>query len=133
MGIDYGKKRIGISVSDPLGITAQPIETLENDKGLVGNISRIVKKYDIKKIIIGLPKTLKGEIAEAAKDIRKTAELLKKHLKLPVVEYDERLSTAQTEKMLISADVKRKKRRDVIDKMAAALILQDYMDSLRRE
>ncbi len=128
LGIDFGKKRIGIALSDPLGLSAQPYTVLQNDKNTIEKIRDIIKDKDIGQIVIGLPKTLKGEMGIAANDVLIFAEKIKKTFGLPVETYDERLTTSSAERELIDADVKRSDRKLLIDKMAAANILQDYMD-----
>jgi putative Holliday junction resolvase len=131
IGIDYGKKRIGIAVSDPLGLTAQPIEVFDNTKQVFEKINRLIEKYDADQIIVGMPKTLKGEIGQSAEEVLQFMEELKKHVNIPVLSYDERLTTARAQKILLDSDVSRKKRREVIDKIAAAYMLQGYMEKIQ--
>lgn len=132
LGIDYGTKRIGVAISDPLGITAQAVavvgkgETFEHD---IRELKRIVKKYGgVDEIIVGLPKTMAGEIGEQAKIVLSFVEALKKEFKLNITAWDERLTTVEAEKTLISAGLSREKRKKVIDKSAATYILQSYLD-----
>jgi putative Holliday junction resolvase len=131
MGLDYGDKTIGVAVSDELGWTAQSVETIrrtsrEND---FERLRQLVREYNVNAIVVGLPKNMnntigpRGEICIAfANDVQET-------LQLPVHLWDERLTTASAQRTLLEADVSRKKRKAVIDKMAAALILQGYMDA----
>lgn len=131
MGLDVGEKTIGIAVSDELGWTAQGIETLKR-KSLNEDISHLEKRiqeYNVTKIVVGLPKNMDGSIGPRGEQCRAFAEKLKKRLSLPVDLWDERLTTVAAEKMLIAADMSRKKRKQVIDKMAAVMILQSYMDA----
>lgn len=136
LGIDFGSKRIGVAVSDPLGITAQGVavlgkgETFEQD---IRELKRIVKKYDgIDEIVVGLPKTMSGEIGPAAKVVQDFIEALKKEFKLKIVAWDERLTTVEAERTLISIGLSREKRKKMIDKSAAAYILQSYLDCNRK-
>ncbi len=137
LGLDYGEKRIGVAVSDPLGITAQPVEVLEN--GDIEGLLRIIRDYEsldsvrdegIEEIVVGLPKTLKGEIGISAQKVLEFVEIIKKEVNIPIVTWDERMTTAAAEKNLIAAGLSRGKRKKVIDKMAAMFILQGYLDSL---
>lgn len=128
LGIDYGEKRIGVAVSDPLGLIAQPltyVEKIEDLKGIISNYP------DIEEIIVGLPKSLSGEIKEAAKKVLSFIENLEKQVNLPIKTWDERLTTAAMQKSLIAQGVSRKKRKQVIDQSAAAYLLQGYLDSQR--
>jgi len=129
MGLDVGKKRIGIALSDPLGITAQGYETysrqsVERDAQHYNNI---IANYNVEKIIAGLPKTLSGEIGVAAEDIIKYCDMLAGHLSVPIIMYDERMSTAHAHRVFDEGNIRHKKRKDSIDMMAAAIILSDYM------
>jgi len=129
LGIDYGEKHIGVAVSDPLGITAQPVDVVKDIEGIL----RIIREYQgVSRIIVGLPKTLKGEIGIAAQKVLDFVELLKTKVSIPVETWDERLSTAGVERTLIEAGLSRQKRKKVVDKSAAAFILQGYMDSKRK-
>jgi putative Holliday junction resolvase len=141
LGIDYGTKRIGIAISDPLGITAQAIAVIgrtnaskrENFEAEIKEIKRLIKKYEgVEEIVVGLPKTLKGEVGDQARMVLKFVEALQKEFKLNIVTWDERLTSVEAEKVLISAGLSREKRRQVIDKSAATLILQSYLDHKRK-
>ncbi len=133
IGIDYGKKRIGIAVSDPLGITAQPVETIENSKNSLQKIKDIVERYGSELIVIGLPKNLKGDIALAAEDVLAFVKKIEGFINGVKVEtYDERLTTAHVMKNLSESGLSGQKKRQVVDKMAAAYILQGYMDGLSK-
>ncbi|MFC1510881.1 Holliday junction resolvase RuvX [Candidatus Margulisiibacteriota bacterium] len=128
LGLDYGEKRIGVAVSDLLGLTAQPLMVISD----ISELEPILKRYEqVDKIIVGLPKRLSGEIGPAGQKVLAFMEQLKSKLALPVEIWDERLTTAAAEKTLISAGLSRQKRKKVIDKSAAALILQSYLDSKR--
>jgi putative Holliday junction resolvase len=132
LGIDYGESRIGIAVSDGLGITAQPVSVIKKGKTFeedIRNLSEIIKSYDgVNEIVVGLPKTMKGEVGKQAHKVLEFVEALKKGLNLAITVWDERLTTVEAEKTLISAGLSRKKRKKVIDMSAAACILQNYLD-----
>ena len=130
LGIDLGEKRIGISISDELGITAQGLPTINSiseDENLE-NIKKIIDKYEVKKIILGLPKNMNGSLGKQAKKAIVFAKKLKETFQLPVELEDERLTTTKAEKLLIETDRSRKKRKKVIDKMSAVIILQSFLD-----
>ena len=135
MGIDYGEKTIGIAVSDAFGWTAQGIETIkrkeeDNLKESIERIKALVQEYNVEKIVLGLPKNMNNSLGFRAEKTLKFKEKLEKVLSIPIVLWDERLSTKAAENILLEADLSRKKRREVIDKMAAVYILQGYLDSL---
>ncbi|AOM82505.1 Holliday junction resolvase RuvX [Salisediminibacterium beveridgei] len=133
LGLDVGTKTIGIAVSDPFGWTAQGIKTHRRKKGHEEEdftyLINLIEEQGIKEIIVGLPKNMNGTIGPSGELCQEFAEQLKARTGLPVILWDERLTTAAAEKTLISADVSRKKRKGVIDKIAAVLILQGYLDS----
>lgn len=130
LGIDLGEKRIGISISDELGITAQGLPTINsvNEIDDLKDIKKIIDKYEVEKIILGLPKNMNGSLGKQAKKAISFAEKLKETFQLPVELEDERLTTTKAEKLLIEADRSRKKRKKVIDKMSAVIILQSFLD-----
>lgn len=133
LGLDVGTKTIGVAISDELGWTAQGLETLKRIPNQIGqdltNIQRFVTEYGVEKIVVGLPKNMNGTIGPSGEMCQEFAENLREHFKLPVILWDERLTTVAAEKMLITADISRKKRKQVIDKMAAVLILKGFLDS----
>ncbi|WP_100398258.1 Holliday junction resolvase RuvX [Bacillus sp. FJAT-44742] len=132
LGIDLGTRRIGIAVSDAMGWTAQGVETIhlkdEDVETSFPRIKELIKEYEISKIVVGLPKNMNGTIGPRGEQCQEYAQSLEKEVSLPVVMYDERLTTQAVERTLISADVSRKKRKQVVDKMAAVMILQGYLD-----
>ncbi len=131
MGLDVGTKTIGVALSDPLGITAQGLEVIRR-KGQEKDLTRlrdIITEKEVSGIVVGLPRNMNGTMGPQSEVIREFASLLENTFNLPVVMWDERLSTVAAEKMLISADVSRSRRKQVIDKMAAVMILQGYLDS----
>ena len=129
MGFDLGDKTIGVAVSDLLGWTAQGVETIRRSRDDLTRIKELVKRYEVEEIVIGLPKNMDGSIGPRAEKSLEYAKYLEAELGLPVRTWDERLTTFAATRTLLEADVSRAKRKKVIDKMAAVLILQGYMDS----
>ena len=129
LGIDPGEKRIGVAITDPLGITAQGLEviTFTSQDEALEKIEKICLDYDVDKIVVGNPLNMNGTRGPAAEKALLFAEQLRHLLDLPVVMVDERLSTVSAEKTLIFGGVSRNKRRDLKDKLAAALILEAYI------
>lgn len=130
MGIDLGAKTIGVAISDELGWTAQGIETIKrtNEEKDLERIGELIKEYDVSEIVVGYPKNMNGTIGERGQASERFAKLLTKRFQLPVHLWDERLTTVAAEKTLLDADMSRRKRKQVIDKLAAVLILQSYLD-----
>jgi len=131
MGLDVGDKTIGVAVSDALGWTAQGITVIRREilaKDLAC-LSAIIKEYEVKEIVVGLPKNMNGTLGERAEKTLAFGQELEENLGLPVKWWDERLSTVEAERILLQGDVSRAKRKKVIDKMAAAVILQSYLTS----
>ncbi|WP_191992070.1 Holliday junction resolvase RuvX [Peribacillus tepidiphilus] len=133
MGLDVGSKTVGVAISDAMGWTAQGIETIKinEDEKQFGfdRIEQLVKEYEVSKIVVGLPKNMNGTIGPRGEASKAYAEAIEKRLHIPVVLWDERLSTMAAERVLLEADMSRAKRKKVIDKMAAVMILQGYLDS----
>lgn len=133
MALDVGSRTIGIACSDALLITAQGIETirrtsLEND---FNRLRELISEYEVHELVVGMPKNMNGTKGERAEKTEEFVEKMKAVIDLPVTFWDERLSTVMAERQLIAADVSRKKRKGVIDKMAAVVILQGYLDRLQ--
>ncbi|MCC3143708.1 Holliday junction resolvase RuvX [Halanaerobium sp. Z-7514] len=130
LGIDYGNKRVGIAVSDALGWTAQPLTTLKQQghQKLLAEIKEYIEKYQVEKIVVGMPYSMDGSRGKRAEITQAFINFLENNLAIPVEIQDERLTTSQAENILLEADLSRKDRKDVIDKVAAALILQSYLD-----
>lgn len=130
MGLDVGEKTIGVAVSDELGWTAQGIEVIKREslEKDMKRIEELIEAYNIEEIVVGLPKNMNGTLGPRAEMVKKLAAKIKTRFSLPLSFYDERLTTVSAEKTLIAADVSRQKRKKVIDKMAAILILQSYLD-----
>jgi putative Holliday junction resolvase len=131
MGLDYGDKTIGIAVSDELGWTAQGIETIRRTTAErdLARLRELIALYNVEELVVGLPKNMNNTIGPRGEICIEFAQSLQEILRMPVHLWDERLTTMSAQRTLIEADVSRKKRKLVIDKMAAALILQNYMDS----
>jgi putative Holliday junction resolvase len=136
MGLDVGSKTVGIAISDALGWTAQGIETVKIDESAgqfgMSRIQELVTEYVVTSFVVGYPKNMNNSIGPRGEASERFAEMLKEAFGMPVVLWDERLTTMAAERMLIDADVSRKKRKTVIDKMAAVMILQGYLDSKNR-
>lgn len=133
MGLDVGDKTIGVAVSDLLMITAQGVTTIKrtNIKNDLNELRKIIDEYQVTKIIVGIPKMLNGTIGIQGQKVLNFLDKLKKHFDLPIELEDERFTTTISERMLIEADVKRKKRKEVIDKLAAVQILSSYMQRVK--
>ncbi|RLQ98125.1 Holliday junction resolvase RuvX [Falsibacillus albus] len=133
MGLDVGSKTVGVAISDALGWTAQGIETIaiDEEKQMFGieRVKELISEYEVEKIVVGLPKNMNNTIGPRGEASKAYARMLEEECSLPVVLWDERLSTMAAERVLLEADVSRKKRKKVIDKMAASMILQGFLDS----
>lgn len=132
LGLDVGSKTIGVAVSDALKLTAQGLTTIiwdEHDMSSADDeLSSIIKEHEISEIVIGLPKHMNGSLGERGEISQIYAGRLERKFSLPVHLLDERLTTVEAERILIEGDVSRKKRKEVIDKMAAVIILQNYLE-----
>ncbi|WP_413382190.1 Holliday junction resolvase RuvX [Alkalihalobacillus sp. 1P02AB] len=133
LGLDVGTKTIGVALSDELGWTAQGLVTLKRSEddlqSDIKSVSELVQKHEVTAIVVGLPKNMNGTIGPSGEMCQAFAQQLENEIEgIQVKLWDERLTTVAAERMLISADVSRKKRKQVIDKMAAVLILQGYLD-----
>ncbi len=130
LGLDLGEKRIGVAIAHAGTNIALPLTTIEvkgRGKSLE-EIKRLVQSYKVKKIVVGLPKTLKGEIGIAAEKRVKETEWYRGQIDIPIDMWDERLSSKEAERILLDFDVSRERRKEVIDKLAAQRILQNYID-----
>jgi len=127
MALDAGDKRIGVAVSDPLGITAQGLKVLENSPQVFAEIAQLCKEYDVERVVVGLPKNMNNTLGPRADWSREFASKVADAVGLPVDMEDERLTTVAAERVMLDADLSRGKRRKVVDKMAAVLILQNYL------
>lgn len=133
MGLDLGSHTIGIAISDELGMTAQGLKTIRRRSmgEDLQEMMMIIDEYEIEKIVVGLPKNMDGTLGKQAEIVFQWITDCKKKIHLPMVTWDERLSTVGASKILLEADLSRKKRKKVIDKLAAVLILQGYLDQIR--
>jgi len=125
LGIDYGTKRIGIAVSDELGIIAQAREYIED----IDKVLDIITEENVGKVIIGYPLNMDGTVGPAGKKVEELAQPLKEKLSIPVELWDERLSTKSADHILIEANLSRKKRKQKVDQLAAQIMLQNYLDA----
>ncbi|WP_373892890.1 Holliday junction resolvase RuvX [Virgibacillus natechei] len=132
IGLDVGSKTIGVAVSDALGWTAQGVTTVKWDETVINSadasLKEIIAEHEIGKAIVGLPKNMNGTIGERGQASEKYAKHIEEIHGIPAVLWDERLTTVAAERVLLEADMSRKKRKKVIDKMAAVMILQGYLD-----
>ncbi len=135
IGLDVGTKTIGVAVSDPLGFTAQGVTTIRRTKLELdlAALEKIIKEYAAEEIMVGLPLNMNSTEGPSAIMAREFGELVKDRFALPVTYRDERLSTMAATRILLDGDVSRKKRKTVIDKMAAVYVLQGYLDYLQRQ
>lgn len=133
MGLDVGSKTVGVAISDALGWTAQGIETIKIDEAAsefgIERINELVKEHNVTEFVVGYPKNMNNTIGPRGEASESYKKLLEDTFGFPVKLWDERMTTMAAERMLIEADVSRKKRKQVIDKMAAVMILQGYLDS----
>ena len=133
--MDYGSKTVGVAMSDLLGLTAQPVETItrkeENKlRKTCSRIEELIREYGVTKIVLGLPKHMNDEIGDRAEKAIAFGEMLKRRTGLEVIMWDERLTTVEAEQTLIECNVRREERKKYIDQIAAVFILQGYMDSV---
>ena len=135
MGLDYGSKTVGVAVSDPLGLTAQGVETVwrkqENKlRQTMARIEELISEYQVERIVLGYPKNMNNTVGERAVKSLEFKEKLEKRTGLAVVMWDERLTTAEAERTLMETGVRRENRKQFLDQMAAVLILQGYLDRM---
>ncbi|MCC8103714.1 MAG: Holliday junction resolvase RuvX [Clostridiales bacterium] len=133
MGLDYGSKTVGVAVCDPLGLTAQGLETItrtqENKlRRTLARIEELVRQYDVTEIVLGYPKNMNNTVGERAEKSLEFGEMLKRRTGLPVVMWDERLTTVAAERTLMESGVRRENRKEYVDMIAAVYILQGYLD-----
>ena len=135
LGLDYGSKTVGVAVSDPLGLTAQRLDTIwrkqENKlRQTLARIKELVDEYQIEQIVLGYPKNMNTTVGERAEKALEFKEMLEKRTGLPVIMWDERLTTVEADRTLMEAGVRRENRKQYLDGLAAVFILQGYLDSL---
>lgn len=138
MGLDYGSKTVGVAVSDALGLTAQGVEIIRrrSEKRLRQTLARIdelIEEYQVGSIVLGFPKNMDNTIGDRAEKSLEFQEILKKRTGLPVVMWDERLTTVEAERTLMESGVRREHRKEYVDKIAAVFILQGYLDRRHQE
>lgn len=138
MGLDFGEKTIGVSVSDPFGWTAQGLETIRRKneidiKQSLDRLEQIINQYSVEEIVLGFPKNMNNTEGPRCEKTLSFKQKLEKRFKLPVLLVDERLSTIGAKRALLEADISRAKQNKVIDKMAAVYILQGYLDSKEKD
>ena len=136
LGLDYGSVTVGVAVCDPLGITAQGLETItrpaENKlRRTLARIAELADIYQVEKIVLGFPKNMNNTVGERGEKTLEFQAQLERRTGLPVILWDERLTTMAANRALMEAGVRRENRKEVIDQMAAVLILQGYLDSMR--
>ncbi len=135
LGLDVGDKTIGVAVSDLLQLTAQGITTIKRvgKKKDFQSLEDLINEYNIKTVVIGLPKNMNGSLGPQGEKVLEFGERVKNKFNTEIIYIDERLTTVAAERLLIEGDVRRENRKKVIDKVAATYILQSHLDSLRRE
>ena len=134
MGLDYGTKTVGVAISDPLGITAQAVETIERKtenklRQTLARIETLAKEYEVEKFVLSFPKHMNNDIRERAEKALEFGEMLRRRTGLEVVMWDERLTTVEAERTLIETGIRREHRKQYVDQIAAVFILQGYLDS----
>ena len=135
LGLDYGSKTVGAAVSDPLGITAQMAETIVREREdklrrTLARIEALIEEYKIERIVLGYPKNMNNTLGERAAKTEEFKAALERRTGLPVILWDERLTTVAAERVLMEQGVRREHRKETVDQIAAALLLQGYLDSL---
>ena len=137
LGLDYGSKRIGVAICDELGMTAYGIATItrnrKNKKEVLAALAELIKKYDVEKIVIGYPLRLNGNKGIQCEKVDQFSKALEAVFSLPVIKWDETLTTKDAEDILFQANVRREKRKEVVDQLAASLILKGYLASVMKE
>ena len=138
LGLDYGSKTVGVAVSDPLGLTAQGVETVWRKqesklRRTLARIEEIISEYQVTEIVLGYPKNMNNTVGERAEKSLEFKEMLERRTGLPVVMWDERLTTVAADKAMMEAGIRRENRKDYVDMIAATLILQGYLDRRNNE
>jgi len=130
LGLDVGEKRIGVAVSDALGWTAQGVTVLNRTESSrdFEELRSLIESMEVTRVVVGLPRNMDGTLGSSAQRVQLFAKEIEERLLVPVTLWDERWTSAEATRLLITADVSRKRRRQVVDKLAAVLILQSYLD-----
>jgi putative Holliday junction resolvase len=135
LGLDYGEKRIGVAVSDELGFTAQGLTTVmrKNRRQDLLQIAELAKSYNVEKVVVGYPVRLDGTEGIQCEKVNRFIGRLESFVQMPIIKWDETLTTKTAEEILMTANMRREKRKSIVDKLAAMLILQDYLDDMERK
>ena len=131
LAIDHGTKRMGIAISDPSGMIAQPLEFIpaEPFAPFLERLKELILEKEVDMILVGMPRNMDGSYGPAAAKVQEFVAVLKETIAIPIKTWDERLTSAQANRMLVQADVRRKDRKEKVDKAAAAILLQSFLDS----
>ncbi|MDP4145394.1 MAG: Holliday junction resolvase RuvX [Bacillota bacterium] len=134
LGLDIGDKTIGVAISDPLGLTAQGVTTIKRIGKAkdIEELRKIISQYEVDTIVSGLPKNMNGTIGPQGEKVLKFCEEIKNNFDIPLIMWDERLTTVAAHKAMLEADLSRAKRKKIVDKIAATYILQGYLDSIAK-
>lgn len=132
LALDHGTKRIGIAISDELKMIAQPLEFISAEPlaDVFARLNQLIQEKTVELILVGMPRNMDGSYGPAAVKVQEFVAALKAALQVPIRTWDERLTSAQANRVLIQGNVRRDKRKQQVDKMAAAILLQSYLDSL---
>jgi putative Holliday junction resolvase len=130
LGVDYGRRRIGVSISDPLGLTAQPLDTWKgfNREKVLKEIRTLVEQLGVERVVVGFPLTLKGEEGTMAKEVKRFAAELECQIRVPVTLWDERLTSVEAQRILHRMGEKPSRKKEKIDLIAAVLLLENYLE-----
>ena len=131
LGIDYGHKRLGVALSDPEGLIASPIAPILRNSATIDTIAALINEHSVGCVVLGLPLQLNGEEGSEAKNVRQFGEKLQANLNITIDYMDERMTTKEANRKLISGNVRRDKRKNIIDSIAASIILQTFLDQKR--
>ena len=134
LGIDYGDSRIGVAISDPFGWTAQGIQTIDAKKGMeyvISTLEEYIESYKAEKIIVGFPKNMNGTVGPRGEKTNQFVKKIEDKFGIPVVKWDERLTTVSAQRVMIETNVKKNKKKGIVDTISATYILQGYLDSIK--
>jgi putative holliday junction resolvase len=131
LSIDHGTKRMGIAISDELGVIAQPLEFIPAEPfgNFLERLKEIIRDKQVEQMVVGMPRNMDGSYGPAALKVREFVTVLKESIAMPITLWDERLTSAQANRFLVQANVRREKRKEKVDQTAAAILLQSYLDS----
>lgn len=137
MGLDYGSKTVGVAISDALQITAQGVEIIRRDaenkiRQTLSRLEQLIAEYEVDRIVLGYPKNMNNTIGVRAEKTLEFREKLEKRTGLPVIMWDERLTTVEAHRTMMEGNIRREERKLYVDKLAAVYILQGYLDSVKR-